>query len=192
MNLAALFFKTKKNINLLPKDPFEESLIGQVLSWGLVVGKWIVIVTQMVVISVFLLRFGLDRKLNNLRRSIKKETVQIKAYEAIENNFRLAQARVLLAKPIINNQTEIKTGFEREQQLMPDDIWLEKIEINQKTINLIAYAYSMNGFNQFLENLKKSGEFSKVSIQNIESGVEKQAKLKFSLAAEFKDGGKRQ
>ncbi len=187
MNLTALFFRTKKKINLLPKDPFEESLLGRVLSWGLTVGKWIVIVTQIVVVSVFLFRFSLDRKLNNLRRDIGKEVVKIKAYESIENNFRLAQARVLLAKDLIANQDKIKLGFKEQAQLIPDDIWLEKIEINQKQINLVAYAYSMNSFNRFLENLRVSKKFKKISIQNIESGAEKQAKLKFNLTVDFQE-----
>ncbi len=187
MNLTALFFRTKKKINLLPKDPFEESLLGRVLSWGLTVGKWIVIVTQIVVVSVFLFRFSLDRKLNNLRRDIGKEVVKIKAYESIENNFRLAQARILLAKDLIANQDKIKLGFKEQAQLIPDDIWLEKIEINQKQINLVAYAYSMNSFNRFLENLRASKKFKKISIQNIESGAEKQAKLKFNLTVDFQE-----
>ena len=186
MNLAALFTKTKKSINLLPHDPFEESLLGQVLSWGLMIGKWIVIATQIVVVSVFLFRFGMDRKANNLRRSIEKEVVKIKAYETIENNFRLAQARLVLAKPLIEQQAKVKTSFQNQASLIPKDIWLEKIEVDQDQINLVAYAYSMNSFNQFLENLKNSGEFRRISIQNIESGIEKQAKLKFSLAASFK------
>ncbi len=192
MNLAALFSKDKREINLLPKDPFETSLVGRALNWGLVVGKWIVITTQMIVVGIFLFRFSLDRKLNNLRRDVEAEVVKIKAYATIEDNFRLAQARLVLAKPILEEQEKMKASFPYMAQLMPNDIWLEKIEVNKNQISLIAYAYSMTGFNQFLENLKGSGNFRQVSIQNIESGVEKQAKLKFSLVASFKDEDKKE
>ena len=69
MRLPA-FFGHKNSVNLLPKDAFESSTFGVVLEWALAFGKWVVILTQLVVMGAFLWRFGLDRKLTDLRKEI--------------------------------------------------------------------------------------------------------------------------
>ncbi len=186
MNFSALLFKPKRDINLLPKNPFEESLLGRVLAWGLTIGKWIAIGTELIVASVFLYRFSLDRKLNNYRKRIAKEVARIEAYKEIENSFRLAQARVVLAKPILAGEEKIRNAFLEQARLVPADVWLSKLEVSKNQIRVIAYSASVGGFNQFLQNLRESQKFEKISIQNIESGAEEKAKLKFSLTATFK------
>ena len=97
MRFSALF-RHKGAINLLPKDSFESSWAGRVLSWALAFGKWTVIVTQLVVIGAFLFRFGYDRKLTDLRRSLEEEAGIVRSYSSIEQPFRLAQKPILFQK----------------------------------------------------------------------------------------------
>ena len=83
MRFSALF-RHKGAINLLPKDSFESSWAGRVLSWALAFGKWTVIVTQLVVIGAFLFRFGYDRKLTDLRRSLEEEAgIKAKKWQSL-------------------------------------------------------------------------------------------------------------
>mgnify|MGYP001577796589 FL=1 len=77
MKLPA-FFGHKRSINLLPRDAFESSTLGVILSWALVFGKWAVILTQLVVMGAFLYRFSLDRNLTDLRKSIASNASVIK------------------------------------------------------------------------------------------------------------------
>ena len=62
----------KKDINLLPREEFEQKTVGRFLIWALTVGRWIVIVTELIVITAFLSRFKLDRDLANLYEKIRE------------------------------------------------------------------------------------------------------------------------
>ena len=48
------------SINLLPKSDFEASFWGKFLKWGVSSGRYLVILTELVVIVAFLSRFKLD------------------------------------------------------------------------------------------------------------------------------------
>ena len=48
-------------INLLPKTEFELSFWGRFIKWALSTGRYIIILTELVVIIAFMSRFKLDR-----------------------------------------------------------------------------------------------------------------------------------
>ena len=43
----------EKQINLLPKDKWEVGVIGKLLKWALNIGRYIVVFTELIVISAF-------------------------------------------------------------------------------------------------------------------------------------------
>ena len=69
--------------NLFPKEPWERGAVGQLLTWVLSVGRYVVVFTELIVISAFLYRFGLDRNLTDLRASVKNILFILKISVAI-------------------------------------------------------------------------------------------------------------
>ncbi len=190
MSLTALW-ERKKTINLLPRDPWEKTWWGEVLEWGLMVGKWIVIVTQLIVMGVFLMRFSLDRRLNDLNKDIGMEVAKIKAYETVENEFRRLQERVKIAKSAIEKRKVVFGILEKVARMTPGDIWLERIEVSPKDLRLVAYTSSIGSFSRFLRAMQTSELFTNISLESVSSGAEKRARLKFALQASLGgEGGK--
>jgi len=180
VSIAALFRK-KGSINLLPKDSFESSWLGQFLTWALVFGKWTVIITQLVVVGAFVMRFGLDRRLTDLRREIEKEAALIRSFASIEKDFRLVQKQLIFIKPVVARQDETLGIVSRIEQITPSDVWYERISLSPGMVTLSAYSASIGGFSQFLQTLKQDEAFSSISLGSLKSGTQQGAKLQFEV-----------
>lgn len=190
MDISALF-RRKGPVNLLPKDSFESSAVGRVLAWALVFGKWSVIVTQLIVVGAFLLRFGLDRKLTDLRRSMNVEISIIESYSELEREFRLAQSRLEIATEAISTQKSATDLLAHLATITPIDVWYERMTITDDSVTIAAYSSSISGFSLFIQSLKADVNFSSVSIGSISSGVQQGARLQFeaTLTLSDEDGG---
>ncbi|MFH2019442.1 MAG: PilN domain-containing protein [bacterium] len=182
-----MFVGHKKAINLLPRDSFESSTLGIVLEWALTFGKWAVILTQLVVIVVFLWRFTLDRKLTDLRKQITQEIMTIESYGDLEENFLIAQKMINFAKPVLATQNEVQYLLKTIQSLTPIDVWYEKIIISTDSINFTAYSASLPGFGRLLSALQRESKFTNINIGNIENGGEDGALLRFDMTLSYGD-----
>lgn len=184
-----VFNPVKRLVNLLPKDVFESSLIGRAMVWALSFGKWLVIVTQIVVIGVFLVRFGYDRQLTDLNKKIAQESAIIKSYSQIEEQYVLTQKRVNVIGPITNKNEKIIKIIDKFHSITPRDVWMERLTITPESAAVVANAASLSGFSQFVRNLSKDSEMKSVSIGNIQDGAQSGARLQFDLAIMM--GGKK-
>jgi len=165
------FFGHRKSINLLPRDDFESSTLGVVLSWALVFGKWSVIITQLIVMGTFLWRFSLDRSLTDLRKEIAKEVAVIKSYEQIERDFGLAQKQVEQINKTTKEQEKILNAMSEVEKMMPGEVWLEKVTISPKEIALTAYAANLAGFGSFISQVQNNPKFNQVRVGKITSST---------------------
>lgn len=180
-----VFFGKKKAINLLPRDSFESSLIGIMLEWALVIGKWLVIVTQLVVMVVVIFKFALDRQLTDLRKQIEQESAVISSYAGVEEEFLLTQKVINFVKPVLASQKEMNNVLSLIQSLTPVDVWFEKLIISKNGVSLTAYSASLPGFSRFLTAIQKEKIFSEINIQSIESGGVAGAALEFEMSLTY-------
>ena len=80
--------KRTVGINLLPKEEFAASTWGRILTWLLSTFRIIVIFTEVIVMAVFLSRFWLDAKANDLNELLRKNQAILKTTTEFENEFR--------------------------------------------------------------------------------------------------------
>ena len=84
----------KSEINLLPQEEFASSTLGRVLTWLLSTFRIIVIATEIIVMAVFLSRFWLDAKANDLNELIRKNQAVLGTTVEFENEFRNIQKKL--------------------------------------------------------------------------------------------------
>lgn len=186
MQLPA-FSGHKKSINLLPKDSFESSNLGVVLTWALAFGKWTVIVTQLVVISAFLYRFILDRQVTNLRKEIDQQVAVIQSYAQMEKEFVVLQERLRFAAPAMASQAQISKYLTYIQSITPQDVTFERLNISSKTIQFSARSSSLTGFSQMLTQLQNNKDFSAVSVAKIENSTDSNNLLSFDISVNVRE-----
>lgn len=160
--------KLEYEINLLPKDPFFNTTLGRFLNWSLNAGRYIVIFTEMVVIVSFASRFVLDRKVHDLNESIHQKQTIIQSQAEFERDFRLAQTKISSYQQI-DQQSNLVEVFPLLQQIVPDDVRLEKLSIKQGALSGQGVALSSRAINYFISNMQLSSHFSNINVGRIES-----------------------
>lgn len=169
-------------INLTPKDPFFNSVIGRTLKWALSAGRYIIIFTELIVILSFIARFTLDRQVTDLNSDITKNISLIESYGTLENDFRGIQDKINHIETLEreNNIVEI---FPQLTAVTPDGINLESLNIQPDSVTIAGNTLSQNAFNLFVTNLQLSPDFHQIQINDVSNQDENRPGYKFQLQA---------
>lgn len=173
-------------LNLLPKEPWEKGVVGQLLHWTLSVGRYVVVFTELVVISAFLYRFGLDRALTDLRHSLKNKQAVITGFGDLEDNFRLAQTKLKTIKTAAN-EPRVPATLNLLSQITPVDARLTNIAINQKQVVIEGSVASQAGLATLLNQAQAKTEFTDVVLENVKSPAGGGSSIEFRLVLTFSE-----
>jgi len=177
----------RREIELLPQEEWEKTSFGKLLKWTLTVGRYIVIVTELIVILAFLSRFKLDRDLTDLYEDIEQKQARIEASSDFENEFRFLQKRLVMVEGVEKKQLSTAGVIDELTPLIPLDISLTKLTVSGQEVSLTAIALSEQGLASFINSLKKSDKFENLALSQVTSGTEKGVGIQFELKSEFKE-----
>jgi len=172
---------TKDSLEFLPREEWEKSAFGKILKWTLTAGRYIVILTELVVIIAFLSRFKFDRELTDLNEEIKQKKSIVEASAQFEKKFRFLQTQLQTIRTLQNQQLQTDRVLVELASLVPVDVLLANLKVTEKEVSLTATALSESGFATFLKNLKSSPRFENLVLSQVQSGVEKQIGITFTL-----------
>lgn len=175
----------RRSINLVPKDRFSESLAGRVLNWALTIGRYIIIMTELVVVVAFLMRFRYDMQLADLNEKIKANQEIITSYQDLETQFRFLQARAEAVGTLTDGSGLKKNIYDQISRVTPPDVFLQQVDINRQNLSLKGIALNDVGLITFINLLKNNAGFDQVLLGSLTSKGEKDPKLEFSLTAVF-------
>ena len=161
---------TETKINLLPVDPFEQGFWGRLLKWGLSVGRYIVIATELVVILAFLSRFKLDRDLSDLNEAIAEKQAVLAAYSTLEADYRELAGRLDLIKQLRLTGLASQENISGLEKLTPADVSFGTIRMTETEMELAGRAVSETSLAAFLKALTTKGGFKNVTVGQISSG----------------------
>lgn len=154
----------KDAINLLPPSEFEESIWGRLLHWAVSTGRYIIILTELVVIIAFLSRFKLDNDIANLSRDIESKKGLLMAYRSKEEEFLKTQAQLAKAQQLINTQIKIKETAGQILNSTPDSIKYAQLDIGSKQITVMTSAPDNTAISQMTATLLKNNNWKSVSM----------------------------
>ena len=140
--------------------------------------RYILVITQIVVIGVFFYRFSIDQELVDLEEITeqKREIVEVSQpliKEAKKEAFRLDQARLITVK-----QQDFIDSLEYILTLFPENFFLSKLSVSQETISMVGVTQDPILLKKFLNRLKKEARFEKIELTNIKK---KELGLEFSF-----------
>jgi len=177
----------RTTIEFIPQEEWEKTSFGKFLKWLLQIGRWIVIITELIVIMAFLSRFKLDRDLTNLNETIKQKQAIIAASSDFEKSFRFLQKRLTTIEGLQKNQIEADKILDLFTQVTPAGIKLSNFSFMKKQASLTASADSEMTFAVFLRNLKQEPRLTNLSIDKIFVSEEQFGQVVFNLKAEVKE-----
>jgi Tfp pilus assembly protein PilN len=174
------------NINLVPKDPFFETMLGRGLKWALSVGRYIVMFTELVVVLSFVTRFYLDRQITDLNRDLYQKEAVIKSYGTFEDDVRAIQTRLTQYEQIEQEENIVDT-FPALAQVVPSGIKLDELAIYPDKVALKGTVLSQKSLNILINNLQISPDFHNVVVSTIESEGIQTSGFLFQLTAQTKE-----
>lgn len=155
----------KYTINLIPKKDIP--LVDKIVYFALNYLRYIIIITQLVVIGVFFYRFQIDQNIIDLKDSVdqKKEIVQVvlpllKEAEDIDK-------RTTEIQKIIKKQNNFSSMLQYYLSQFPSTINLTNFELNNDSIKATGNALTPKDLQAFFAILKKEGHFGNVDLQSI-------------------------
>lgn len=174
------------DINLVPKDPFFETLLGRSLKWALSAGRYIVMFTELIVVLSFVTRFYLDRQITDLNRAIFQKESVINSYGNFEQEVRAIQTRIAQYEEI-EQSANIADTFPSLAEVVPTGIKLDELVIYPDRVALKGTVLSQKSLNILINNLQISPKFHNIVVSTIESEGIKSSGFSFQLTAQTQE-----
>lgn len=163
-------------INLLPKSEFEKSFWGKALKWALSAGRYIIILTETVVIAAFMSRFWLDQTFSDLSEANMTKQLILNATANTEKHFRDIQKRLNLTGQVLAQAAPIGETLDAFVGQRPEGVKLISITVaSNHEVNVKATAENEDQLGGLIQALltsqDKSGKkmWKNVSLGNVES-----------------------
>lgn len=163
--MAAL--KKQVNINLLIRDQTGNSISEQFLSWILTYGRYIIIITQIIVLSVFFFRFKIDRDHTDLKELVTQKQAIVESLSDFETEIRRVQGRLLNIRTISANQDSLIKVIRFLQQSTPADTTFTNLILTTDKISFQATSANLRSFSYMLRQIQQDRKFSEVTLQDI-------------------------
>ncbi len=158
-----------KGISLLPKHGLEGTFLGKFFDWVFSVGRYIVVITQLIVIGAFLSRFWLDRRNTDLSNKIRQQRAILESTQEFEQEFRLFQSKLDVIAQELEKEEDLLLPFQVVVKSLPADVYLRSFEWAErnKQASLTTAVFSEAGLAAFIKNLLSQPEISSVEVGTI-------------------------
>ncbi len=173
--------KKQKQVNLIPQDDFESTTLGRILTWLLTTFRYIVIITEMIVMFAFLSRFWLDARNSDLTEEVKTKQGQILSSSIFEKEFKNVQKRLTIFSSLTNEERPKTRLLEAISQVIPPEVYLQTTSFSENQVTLSGYAITERDIAQFMVNLESGGNFEEVALTKVDTDLNELGLIGFSL-----------
>lgn len=162
----------KKEISLLPEEENLSSVGGRILKWSTTVGRFVIVFTELIVISAFVSRFWLDRRSSDLSEIIRQQKAILETTKDFEKNYSLLQQKLKTVKGFISSSPKYGEKINSLIASTPQDIIYDDLTIskdNQKIMaNIALTVLSEQSIIDFITNLTLNPDIESADVRKIE------------------------
>lgn len=170
------------SINLLKNR--QGDVLTKFINWALTIGRFLIILTEVIALSAFLYRFSLDRRLIDLHSKIKQEELVVKALKNNEDKYRNLQDRLALASKSLNIGTQKIKIFQDILGFAPAGLNISNLVMYENNFTINAVAQNTSILNIFTTSLKTYPKIQKLNLDSIQ--IKPASGLTVSFRADFK------
>lgn len=164
----------KKEISLLPESENPRSFFAKFFKWLTTTGRVTIILTELIVISVFISRFWLDRKNSDLSEVVRQKQAILKSAVPFETEFINFQERLAYINKFYSSQPTYNSQIESLISSTPTNLFYKNLSVNtdpnakNTVINTSLIAYNEESIVSFITNLMLNPDINQVNITKIE------------------------
>jgi hypothetical protein len=178
--------KKKYNINLIIKSGETLNFSEQFLSWALTYGRYIIIITQIVVLSVFFARFKLDRDHTDLKETVLQKQALIESVSDMEKEIIKTQLKLSQIKTIITNKDQFLELITFLQDNVSTDTSFNTLSVSPDRIQFSATTDSLRSFGYLIKKFQQENKFTEAVLEDISR--KPNGKIEFRINAKIKAG----
>lgn len=149
-------------INLFP--PKELNFVDKVIYFSFNYLRYILVITQLVVISVFFYRFKIDQEIVDLKDSLKQKEEIVLVSNSLLRDVRSIDVKVKQTATVLSQQTELQDMMNYFLSRFPADLNLTKLTVGGGTIKFEGYTLRPDLVRVFYNQMKQDKRFKLVSL----------------------------
>lgn len=185
------------NINLLPSEG-PSTTTGNAIHWILTIGRYLIILTEIVALSTFLLGIYLSQQKNNLKDSIKSKQSSIEEFQTCdpkdedsfcENRFLKIQGQIDSIASIKSNHFETNKVMSEFLTLLPQQMKLENLIIESSDISFTGKLLTEQELQTLINSFNTSRKITALDITELSKDISKDPYLRVSATALIIKGG---
>ena len=154
-------------VNLLPPSDFEQSFWGRFLRWAVTTGRYIIILTELVVILAFLSRFKLDEDLRKLNEQINGQVGFLDSQQTQLDQFLKLQSKLNLVDKMVDGRTDPGIDMDYIQNKLDSNLIIKKREFYPGMMSITAVTLSEQAMGQLLSSMSADGVWKSLDVTNI-------------------------
>jgi len=159
--------KQKTSINLVIKPEEQLNLSSQFLNWALTYGRYIIIIIQIVVLSVFFMRFKFDRDRTDLRETVSQKKALIESITEMENEIRKVQKKLADIKLITTEQDIYLRLINFLEDNTPVETTFSLLSFSSDKVSFVAVAQDLKTFNYLLKRIQDEKLFTDIALEDL-------------------------
>lgn len=163
----------KKEISLLPETENPNSFGAVFFKWLTTIGRWVIVITEFIVIIAFISRFWLDRKNSDLSEIVRQQKSIIDSTKYFEMEFSSFQERLITIRKAYSEQPGYDKYLSSLIKSTPLDLIYDSISAKETSDNNVTITASLISSNEnsivaFISNLMANTDIKSVEINKIE------------------------
>lgn len=152
-------------INLLP--PRDNNFTDRIIYFSFHYLRYILVITQLVVIGVFFFRFQIDQKVVDLRDSIKQKSEIITVSNSLLKEMKTIDIKMQSIGVAIENQSTLQKMYEYFLSSFPADLFLTKMELRNDGIIIEGYTQNIIIVKLYHARLNQDKKFLDIKLSTI-------------------------
>lgn len=158
----------EQEINLLPEEKLMgEAALGKWLSFLLTSGRIIVILTLLVVVVAFAVRFFFDQELFKVKKALVQKQQILASLSDLESQIIFTQSQIKGVSIILGQTGQVDPIIGNIVSIVPDGLTFQTLTVAPAKVTLIAKATDAVAFNGFIDKLSNSQWARQVDVESV-------------------------
>lgn len=152
-------------INLFPAK--EQSPADRVMYFAFHYLRYILVITQFVVICVFFFRFKVDQDIVDLKDKLVQQEQIVMAVQPLLKEVETINTKITNIGNVLDKQTSISEIYGYFFTRLPQNISIISLKMTSTSVEMDGVTEDVNSVKMFYESLKTDQRFKNVDLRNV-------------------------
>lgn len=130
--------------------------------------RYILVITQLVVLGVLFYRFKIDQDISDLKYSLRQKQGFMSVAKPLMAQANIVNLQFSAVTGILNSQVTLAESIRYVLQSYPNDLFLTKLSVQNDTLELVGVTTNLQQLQSYYQKLKKENNFSTINLTKVD------------------------